>query len=200
MDAQVLEVEKRTPAKKGACRKLRAQGLVPAVLYGHKEEPTHLSCDPRTLEKLMRDSGLGVNTLFELKGLDREVRALIKEAQQHPVNRALLHLDFAEVREGDQVVVDVPVQYNGRPEGVVAGGTLVKVRRLMKVKAAPNNFPKLIEIDVSKMQIADVVHLGDIALPDGVACAEAPKTTAVYVKAPRVTKQATEETDDKKKK
>ena len=198
MDAQVLEVEKRTPGKKGASRKLRAGGRVPAVLYGHKEEPTHLSFDPRSLEKLMRDSGLGVNTLFELKGLEREVRALIKEAQQHPVNRKLLHLDFAEVREGDQVTVDVPVNYNGRPEGVVAGGTLMKVRRLMKVKAAPNDIPKIIELDVSKMQIADVVHMEDIALPEGVACAERPKTTAVYVKAPRVSKTATSEEEDKK--
>lgn len=199
MDAQVLEVEKRIPAKKGASRKLRAMGRVPAVLYGHKEDPTHLSLDPRSLEKLMRDSGLGVNTLFELKGLDRTVRALIKDSQQHPVNRALLHLDFAEVRDGDQVVVEVPVVYNGRPEGVVAGGTLVKVRRLMRVKAAPNNIPKLVELEIGKMQIAEVIHLGDIALPEGVECAESPKVTAVYVKAPRVAKQASEE-DDKKKK
>ncbi len=199
MDAHVLEVEKRTPGKKGAARKLRAGGRVPAVLYGHKQEPTHLSFDPRVLEKLMRDSGLGVNTLFALQGLDREVQALIKEAQQHPVHRALLHLDFAEVRDGDRVVVDVPIEYNGRPEGVVAGGTLVKVRRTMKVRSAPNLIPPLISIDVSKMQIADISHLGDIALPDGVECAEAPKITAVYVKAPRVAKQTGDDAEEAKK-
>ena len=196
MDAQVLEVEKRTPGKKGAARKLRASGKVPAVLYGHKEEPTHLAFDPHVLEKIMRDTGLGINTLFELKGLDRGVHALIKEAQQHPVNRALLHLDFAEVRDGDRVVVDVRMEYTGRPEGVVAGGTLVKVRRTMRVRAAPNNIPQLISLDVSGMQMNDVVHLGQIALPEGVECAEPPKVTAVYVKAPRAAKASSEEGEE----
>ncbi len=196
MDAQVLEVEKRTPAKKGACRKLRATGRVPAVLYGHKEDPTHLSFDPRSLEKLMRTTGLGVNTLFELSGLDRPVRALIKDTQLHPVNRALLHLDFAEVRDGDEVIVDVPLEYHGRPEGVVAGGTLVKVRRIMKVKAAPNRIPKVIDIQVGSMQITDIVHLGEIELPEGAVCAENPKTTAVYVKAPRAAKSTGEEEEE----
>ncbi len=199
MDAQVLEVETRTPNKKGASRKLRAHGRVPAVLYGHKEEPVHLSVDPRSLEKLMRDSGLGVNTLFELKGLDRAVNALIKDAQQHPVTRNLMHLDFAEVREGDEVVVEVPLNFNGRPEGVVAGGTLMKVRRKMKVKAAPTRIPTSIELDVSKMQVAQIIHLGDIQLPEGVVCAEPPKVNAVYIKAPRVAKQTASD-DDKKKK
>ncbi|MEL7369632.1 MAG: 50S ribosomal protein L25 [Myxococcota bacterium] len=198
MDAQVLEVEKRTPNKKGACRKLRASGRVPAVLYGHKEEPLHFSLEPRVIEKVMRDSGLGVNTLFELKGLDRSVQALIKESQQHPVNRQLLHLDFAEVREGDEVTVQVPLIFEGRPEGVVAGGTLVKVRRIMKVKAAPTKIPSEIKIDVSKMQIADIIHLGDIALPEGVACAEPAKINAVYVKAPRAAKKSEEDEGDKK--
>ena len=198
MDAQVLEVEKRIPNKKGACRKLRATGRVPAVLYGHKEEPMHLSFDPRSLEKLMRDTGLGVNTLFQLKGLDREVQALIKDTQQHPVNRVLLHCDFAEVRDGDTVVVDVPLEYHGRPEGVVAGGVLMKVRRIMKVKAAPNKIPKVIDIQIGGLQIADIIHLGDIELPEGVDCAEPPKVTAVYVKAPRVAKQTSEEEEEAK--
>ena len=198
MDAHVLEVEKRTPAKKGASRKLRAAGRVPAVLYGHKEDPTHLSFDPRVLEKLMRDSGLGVNTLFELKGLDRGVHAIIKDTQQHPVNRALLHLDFAEIRDGDEVVVDVPLEFNGRPEGVVAGGTLVKVRRIMKVKCAPDKVPAKIAVDISKLQIADIIHLGEIALPEGVVCAEGAKINAVYVKAPRVARSAGAEEEEAK--
>ena len=159
----------------------------------------HLSFDPRLLEKLMRDTGLGVNTLFKLKGLDREVQALIKDTQQHPVNRALLHCDFAEVRDGDKVVVEVPLEYHGRPEGVVfAGGTLMKVRRIMKVKAAPHQIPKVIDVQIGGLQIADIIHLGEIELPEGVECAEPAKVTAVYVKAPRAARQTTEEEEESK--
>ncbi len=194
MDTQVIEVENRTGRGKGEARKLRASGKVPAVLYGHKEEARALSLDPRMLQKGIRKSGKGRNTLFEIKGLDREVLGLIKEAQIEPLRRDILHIDFIEVRESDRVQVDVPLEYTGKPAGVTAGGDLEVVRRRLRVEASPLSIPKEIVIDITELQIGQVFHVSDISLPDGVT-AEA-KLALVTVRAPKVEAVAAEEGEE----
>lgn len=194
MDTQVIEVENRTGRGKGEARKLRASGKVPAVLYGHKEEARALSLDPRMLQKGIRKSGKGRNTLFEIKGLDREVLGLIKEAQIEPLRRDILHIDFIEVRESDRVNVDIPLEYTGKPAGVTAGGDLEVVRRRLRVEASPLSIPKKITIDITELQIGQVFHVSDITLPDGVT-AEA-KLALVTVRAPKVEAVAAEEGEE----
>ena len=108
MEQQVIEVEPRTPGGKGDARKLRSEGKIPGVLYGHKEEPLAFSLKPAVLRKQLRASGMGRNTVFQVKGLGREALALLKDAQIDPVRRDLLHVDLLEVRESDRVVVEVP--------------------------------------------------------------------------------------------
>ena len=122
MGQQVLEVEQRVGQGKGDARKLRASGKIPGVLYGHKEQPTPLSLDPHQLRKRIRASDLGRNPVLQLSGLDRSVMALIKDTQIDPVRRDLIHVDFFEVRETDRVVVEVPLEFEGKAAGVVRVG------------------------------------------------------------------------------
>ena len=185
MDTHVIEVEKRESRGKGAARKMRAAGRIPGILYGHQEAPVSLSLDPRILERHLTHSGKRRNTLFELTGLDRKVLALTKDLQVDPVERDLLHIDFVEVREGDRLVVEVPMIYTGRPEGVVKGGKLEGTRRTLRVTCSPLAIPTEIRLEITKLQIGDAIRVKDLKLPEGTSAAVDGHLTVATVKAPR---------------
>ncbi|MEQ9502860.1 MAG: 50S ribosomal protein L25 [Deltaproteobacteria bacterium] len=184
MEHEVLQVETRTPGKKGVARKLRADGRVPGVLYGHKEAPVHLSVDPRAMSKSIRSTGKGTNTLFKVAGLDREVLALVKDAQIHPVKRNLLHVDLIEVRDGDRLVVEVPLEFKGKPAGVVLGGALEIARRSVKLDVSPLAVPTSVTVNLEPLQIGDNLHVSDLTLPEGTSAPD-PRLAVCAVKAPK---------------
>lgn len=184
MEQQVIEVEQRSTRGKGAARKLRATGMIPGVLYGHKEAPVAFSVNPLELRKRIRASGMGRNTIFKLSGLERDVLALLKETQVDPVRRDLLHIDLIEVREGDTVTVDVPLVFSGKSAGVVAGGDLQVVRRTVEVSTSPLTIPRSIPVDVTPLEMGDTLHSGDLTYPDGVECTNE-RLAVVTIKAPR---------------
>lgn len=192
MDTHVIEVEKREATGKGAARKMRAAGRIPGILYGHKEAPVSVTLDPKVLERHLTHSGKRRNTLFELAGLDRKVLALTKDLQADPVKRDLLHIDFFEVREGDRVVVEVPMVYSGRPEGVVKGGKLEGTRRTLRLDCSPLDIPTDIKLEITKMQIGDTIRVKDLSLPAGVTAAEDGHLTVATIKAPRAADAAGE--------
>ena len=190
----VLEVEQRTETGKGYARKLRARGLVPGVLYGHKEAPLSLAVSPRELERHFRKSGVGLNTLFSVKGLERECLALLKDTQIDPVSRSLLHVDLFEVRDGDRLVIEVPFEFTGRPAGVTLGGTLQVVRRQIRLDVSPLAIPAKVTVDVGPLEIGDNLHISDLPLPEGTQSADDLKLAVCSVKAPRT--EATAETEE----
>lgn len=185
MEQQVLEVEQRVGKGKGDARKLRASGKIPGVLYGHKEQPTPLSLDPHQLRKRIRASDLGRNTVLQLSGLDRSVMALIKDTQIDPVRRDLIHVDFFEVRETDRVVVEVPLEFEGKAAGVVLGGELQIVRRSLPVRCSPMQIPKSLTVSVTQLGLGQSLHISDVALPEGTECGTDPKLAICTIKAPR---------------
>lgn len=189
MSVVEIEVAPREALGKGGSRKLRAEGKVPAVLYGHRENPAALTLDPHLFFKQLRSTGFGRNTLFKLKGLAREVTALVKDMQQDPVRWDLIHLDFVEVRDGDSVVVEVPVKVSGRAAGVIAGGSLAQSKRSMTVRCSPFNIPKSVDLDVTKLQLNDVIRVSDITLPDGAVSTESGRLAVVAVKESRASRQ-----------
>ena len=116
-----LAAENRSEAGKGAARRLRASGRVPAVLYGHGAKPEHLSVDARQFGQALRTDA-GVNVLIELEVGKTHHLALAKEIQRHPVRGNLIHVDFIQVRRGEKVHVEVPVRMVGGGPGVREGG------------------------------------------------------------------------------
>lgn len=185
MQTHVIEVEKREGRGKAAARKLRAAGRLPGILYGHKEDPVAITMDPKVFERHIRGSGKRRNTLIELQGLGRTVLALTREIQVDPVERNLVHVDMFEVREGDRVVVDVPMIYHGRPEGVVKGGKLESQKKSIKLNCSALDIPKAIELTITKMQIGDSIRVETLALPEGVRPATDPHQPVATIKAPR---------------
>ncbi len=185
MEQQVIDVEVRSENGKGAARKLRATGKIPAILYGHKEQPTALALDPRQLRKQLRASALGRNTVLKLQGLQREVMALIKETQIDPIRRDLLHVDLFEVRATDKVTVDVPLEFEGKPVGVVKGGEFAILERVVKLQAGPLQIPRSVTVNVTALDLGQTIHVGELPLPEGVTFAGDTKLAVASMKAPR---------------
>jgi large subunit ribosomal protein L25 len=185
MSEYKLVAENRSDAGKGAARRLRASGRVPAVLYGHGANPQHLSVDARQFGQALRTDA-GVNVLMELEvGGDRHL-VLAKEIQRHPVKGSLIHVDFIQVRRGEKVHVSVPVHLVGEAPGVREGGIADQDLYQVNVEAEVTNVPEAVDADVSGLNIGDVLRVGDLKAPGGAVILDDPEASVVSVVAPAV--------------
>jgi large subunit ribosomal protein L25 len=185
MSEYKLAAENRSDAGKGAARRLRASGRVPAVLYGHGTKPQHLSVDARQFGQALRTDA-GVNVLISLEvGRDQHL-ALAKEIQRHPVRGDLLHVDFIQVRRGEKVHVQVPVHLVGEAPGAREGGILDQDLYQVNVEAEVTAVPEAVEADVSGLGIGEVLRVADLKAPAGAVILDDPEASVVSVVAPTV--------------
>ncbi len=167
MQRPVLSAEIRGETRKGAARKLRAKGKIPAIFYGPRTNTIPLVVDPKELSKTLQTEA-GENVLIDLdirKGdqSDRRV-VMLKDLQIDPMERAILHADFYEVTMDVMVTVEIPIHLTGKAEGVKVGGILEQVRRSLEIQCLPGDIPKSIEVDVSALKIGDSIHVREIQL------------------------------------
>lgn len=181
-----LSASVRTDTGKGAARKLRAAGSIPAVIYGHGREPQALTTNARETERLLQRIATS-STVIELNVDGKVSRTLIREIQRHPFKRHVLHLDFQELVAGEQVTVKVPIVYVGTPEGVrLEGGILDQVMHELHLQCDPGNIPEHIDVDVSHVKLGKPMHVSDLALPAGVTVMDEPGATVCVVAPPKV--------------
>jgi len=169
MAKSVLNVETRVRIGKGGARKVRQDGLVPAVVYGKGVEPLNLRLDPKALQQAVATDA-GWNTLITLKGdgpFDGLV-VILKDMQIDAIRRNPTHIDFLAIDLKKTLAVMVPVQPVGKSQGEIEGGTLQLVRHEIEVYCLPTNIPTSIEIDVTALNIGEVVHIDEVSLPEGV--------------------------------
>jgi large subunit ribosomal protein L25 len=169
MAKSVLNVEKRVRIGKGGSRKVRRDGLVPAVVYGKGIESMTLRVDPKALQEAINTEA-GWNTLITLKGdgaFDGKV-VILKDMQLDSIRRDVQHVDFLAIDLKNKISVMVPVHPLGKSRGEKEGGTLQLVRHELEILCLPTDIPTAIEIDVTAMKVGDVVHIADINLPEGV--------------------------------
>ncbi len=153
-----LEAEGREATCKGAARRLRREGWVPAVIYGHGEDSRHLKVRGDTLEALLGRISVD-NTLIELEHDGTSERVLIREVQRHPVRPDILHVDFFHIREDETIRVDVPLRLVGHAPGVEEGGILQQNRHEIAVECLPGDIPEYFELDVTGLDIGDSLHV-----------------------------------------
>ncbi len=167
MKSVSLTAFSRSALKRLAVKKLRAQGRVPAIIYG-RNKPQLLEINTKDIETIIKRSVSEILLLdLAVDGTNR--LALVKEIQHHPMKNTILHVDLHEVAEGDKVTVDIPVEAVGEAVGVkTGGGVLEHVLFKMKVRATPKDLPEVINVDVSALEVGKSIHLGDIKLPPGV--------------------------------
>ncbi len=169
MAKSVLNVETRVRTGKGGSRKVRQDGLVPAVVYGKGVEALNLRLDPKALQKAVATEA-GWNTLITLKGngpFDGLV-VILKDMQIDAIRRNPMHVDFLAIDLKKTLAVMVPVQPVGKSQGEIEGGTLQLVRHELEVYCLPTNIPTSLEIDVTALNIGEVVHIDELSLPEGV--------------------------------
>lgn len=162
-------------------RRLRSDDHIPAVLYGHGMQPISITVERRELRAALSGPA-GINTILELKVDDKKYPAVVKEMQRDTVKRGVRHIDFMQIDLSEEIVMAVPVHLTGIAKAVLAEGGLVDptVDRI-ELRAAANNIPNEILIDVTNMGMDDVIRLGDIELPKGVTAVADPDLVIVTV-------------------
>lgn len=195
MDTIQLDGKSRNKTGKGASRRLRSTGRLPAIFYGPEAEPIMLSIDYRDLLKSLKGRP-PENVIFDLRigsnGKSQSKKVMIKEIQIDPVNRDYLHVDFCEISMAKEIEASIPLHLVHTAIGVTQGGMIEHIRRELSVVCLPKDLVDAIEIDVSGLDIGDTLHVGDIALPPGLSSAEAGDLTVATVVAPTITAEAEE--------
>ena len=196
METVEITIHRRSDTGKGAARRMRRSGQVPAVLYGPKRTLALVSVDAEQVERrLVRLEGSHLIRLVNADGADAELHermVLVREMQRHPVTGLVLHADFYEVDLTERLVVSIPLHFVGKAAGVVAGGILQPILREIEVECLPTEIPGFVEVDVSGLGIHDAIHLADLGLPEGVQAVGEPTQTLVTVLPPTVEAQPAE--------
>lgn len=158
-----LAVEKRDTGKKA--KSLREQGILPAIVYGRKEESTPISIDKKLFEKVFKAAG--ESSVLTLKGLGEDKEALIHEVEVDAVSGEPIHADFYAIEKGQTVTVSVPFEFEGTSPAVKdKGGILVKVMHQLEIEVLPKDLPHSIKVDIGKLiELEDQIKIKDLAIP-----------------------------------
>jgi large subunit ribosomal protein L25 len=187
MTDTTLKAARRDGTGKGVARKMRQAGQTPAVLYGGDEEPMHIALDTHDADYLFRKISVE-NTIvdLEIEGEKEPVRTLVREIQTHPWKSTLLHVDFLRIQKGVVVDVEIPLHLVGTPEGVqLGGGSLEQIIYELPIRCIPSKIPETIDVDVSAMEVGDVLHVYDVSFDDDIEVTIAPERTICSVAAPK---------------
>ncbi|MFO8089323.1 MAG: 50S ribosomal protein L25/general stress protein Ctc [Desulfatiglandaceae bacterium] len=189
MSNYTIAADVRKTTGKGAARKLRREGRIPAVLYGRKNEPIMLAVDTVSLERLLRQ-GAGESSLIDIQ-VQRENNAdrhtvILKELQIDPVKQFFRHADFHEIAMDEEITLEIPIELTGTPAGVEEGGILENIRRYLTVSCLPDKLVDKISVDVSDMGIGDSLHIKDIPLPSGLTVQEEEDLAVATIAAPSI--------------
>jgi len=184
-----LGAHARSETGTGVARKLRQNGQVPAIIYGHGREPQPLAINTREVEKLLGTISAG-STVIEL-GIDgRTARTLIREIQRHPFKRHILHIDFQELVAGEKITVSIPLRFTGTADGVRnSGGILEEVMHQVHLRLDPANIPDHVDVDVTPLTIGHSIHVRELKLPEGVTVLDDAGATVCVCTAPKAVEE-----------
>ncbi|WP_017584041.1 50S ribosomal protein L25/general stress protein Ctc [Nocardiopsis valliformis] len=174
-----IAAEPRTEFGKGASRRARRAGKVPAVLYGHGTEPRHLNLPGHDLMLALKTP----NVLIRLEGLDKDNLALPKSVQRDAIKGFLEHIDLLVVSKGEKVEVEINVSLTGE---VKAPGVLNQELVTVTVEAEATHIPNGVEFDINGLEIGANPTAADLKLPEGVTLVTDPESLLLTVSAPRV--------------
>lgn len=164
-----LNAEPRPDAGRGASRRLRREGRVPAILYGGTEGAQAITLDHNELIQSLKHEAFHSHILTIKLGKKSE-QAILKDIQHHPFKHEVLHLDLLRIEAGHKLYMEVPLHFKGADvaPGVKAGGVFSRNVVEVEIQCLPKDLPEYLEIDVSGLEIGDSVHLSDVPLPAGV--------------------------------
>jgi len=170
----VVNAESRADQGKGASRRLRREGKVPAIVYGGKDSPISLTISHNEMWKHLRTEAFYSHILtLKVDGQDQQV--VLKDLQRHPVNDTLIHIDFQRILADKLLRMQVPLHFKGAElaPGVKVGGGIVEHHlNQVEVECLPRNLPEFLEVDISGLNVNEAIHLSQIPLSEGVQLME----------------------------
>jgi large subunit ribosomal protein L25 len=178
-----LVAEFRETQGKGASRRLRHDGKVPAILYGGHLEARALTLSHQKLA-LMLDNERFYSTILSLKVGDQTQAAILKDVQRHPFKNAILHIDFQRVEENEKIRISIPLHFKGEavsPGVKSQGGIVSHMRTEVEVSCLPKDLPEFIEVDLSGLSLNESIHLSQLKVPEGVQLVDLAKEDSAVV-------------------
>jgi large subunit ribosomal protein L25 len=178
----LLTAKSRTGNGSRTARKLRKQGLLPGVVYGHKEATVPVAVSREDFYKALRHNV----RLVDLQTDSKKEKALIREVQWDFLGMEVLHVDFARVSEDERIKVDVRLEIKGIAPGATTGGVLDQPMHMLHIECLAIEVPESIRVNIGQLQIGDAIHVKELELPAGVKALVDPEAVVVHVVAPRV--------------
>jgi large subunit ribosomal protein L25 len=169
-----LIAEFRDDQGKGASRRLRHAGRVPAILYGGQREPRALSLDHGKLQLALENEKF-YSSIMQLQVGDQTQAAILRDVQRHPWKNQVVHVDLQRVYENETIRLSVPLHYSGEavsPGVKTEGGMMSHLKNELVVECLPKDLPEYLEVDVSALHLNESLHVSDIKLPEGVQSVE----------------------------
>lgn len=191
--AQVkLESRHREGTGKGLARKLRREGRVPAILYGHKETPVSLDLDARTVNHLLHEYGHNaIITLTIQGGPGGGDTCMIVDFQRDIYQQQLIHVDLKRISLKEKIETPVPVHVTGTEKLEKEGGVIELMLPEVVVRCLPLEIPEQLELDVAHLELGDSVHASELKMPTGVELITEPEHVVLIVHIPRAVAEET---------
>ena len=189
--SEVLSGKIREKTGKVATKEVRKNGEIPAVLYGLKDNLS-FSVSPSNLKDILTAKGQNALIDLNLEG-DKQRKVILKEFQSHPLRELWVHVDFLEVDISKTVKVSVDVHLIGKSAGEKMGGLVNQVLKSIHVECLPADIPQFVDLDVTNVELDQVLHVSDLSLSDKVKILDRPNEAVVTVHLEKVKKETTEE-------
>lgn len=164
----------RNDMGKGASRRLRREGKVPAVLYGAGKDAVALTLEHDKINNAADHEGF-YSHILTLTVDGKKIEAIVKDMQRHPFKPKIIHLDFQRVDAKQELNTSVPLHFLNEEDAQKAGGVVVHHLNEVEIAVLPKNLPEFIEVDVAGLGVGDNIHLSDLKLPEGVSLVELTK-------------------------
>ena len=165
-----LIAEMRDDQGKGASRRLRRQGKVPAVIYGAGRDPRNLMFDHNKVLRQLDDPSF-YSSILNIKVGEKSRAAIVKDIQRHPSKKQIIHIDLQRIVEDEQIKMQIPIHYLGEEDAVgvkIGGGTVTKLMTELEISCLPKDLPEFLEVDISELELDQMLNVSDISLPEGV--------------------------------
>jgi large subunit ribosomal protein L25 len=169
-----LIAETREGQGKGASRRLRREGKVPAIIYGAGRPPRQLAFDHNKVIKQLENESF-YSSILNIKVGENSQAAIVKDIQRHPAKAIIMHLDFQRIVDDEKIKMNVPIHLVGAEDAVgvkEGGGSVSHLKTDVEVSCLPKDLPEYFEVDISALGLDEMLHLSDIKVPDGVELPE----------------------------
>jgi large subunit ribosomal protein L25 len=185
-ESVTLAAQSRSTSGTHEARRMRKKGLIPAVVYGHKEATLAVTVNRDDLYKVVRH---GVRVV-DLQAEGKTEKALIRDVQWDHLGLDILHVDFARVAADERIKIEVRIELRGTAPGVTAGGVLDQPIHSLVVECLAIAVPESIRVPIAELLIGQAIHVKDLKLPEGVTTAVDPDAIVVQVAAPKAEEEA----------